>query len=302
LKFVIPVMALLFSGCGKPVEPLPPEGFTAHATLSANALTVGDPVTLTLTARHPEGSAVRFPTIGNGKETVVQDRSSDSRNIAPGILESEEVVRLTSFRVGDWPLITNAVVCTFTDGTEKTQDLPELVLHVQSTLSETNATKLSDIKDIVKPPLRLPSKLWVPLLVALLAIIAGLLTHAFLNKPRTILQMPPPAPPHVIARQALEALRSKPWKPEPFFTELSLILRTYLENRFNLNAPESTTEELGRTLPNEHKTRLLPFFGQADLVKFARADAEQDIMRAAFKTVEKFVYQTSQTSPTSQTS
>lgn len=290
----------LFSGCEKPAE-LPSGEFAIQANLSTNALTVGDPVTLTLTARHPTDSTVSFPNIGNGKETVVQARSSDRREIADGILESEEVYRLTSFRVGDWTVTTNPVVCTFADGTEASQALPEMILHVQSTLSETNATQLSDIKDIIKPPLRLSPKLWVPLLILLIVLIAVLLISRFLNKPRTILQIAPPEPPHVIARRALEALRSKPWKPEPFFTELSLIVRTYLENRFELNAPESTTEELSRTLSPEHKQQLMPFFEQSDLVKFANADAEQDIMRTAFSTVENFVNQTCQTDPTSQT-
>jgi hypothetical protein len=291
-------LAALLTGCEKPDEPLPPEGFAARATLSTNILMVGDPVTLTLTARHPSGSTIRFPNIGNSKETVVQNRSAESRKISKSILESEEVYRLTSFRTGDRLLITGTVVCVSANGEEKTQTLPGLILHVQSSLNATNAAKLSDIKDIIKPPLRLSPNLWVPLLMVLLALIAGLLTLAFLRKPRTILQMAPPEPPHIIARRALEALRSKPWKPEPFFTELSLILRSYLENRFNLNAPESTTEELSRTLPGEHKERLLPFFEQADLVKFARADAERDIMQTAFSTVEQFI---SQTSPTDQT-
>ncbi len=86
--------------------------------------------------------------------------------------------------------------------------------------------------------------------------------------------------------------------PEPFFTELTLILRTYLENRFDLNAPESTTEELTRTMAHDERLHLKEqqtlrhFLTQADLVKFARADAEKDVMRTAFSTVEDFVKQT----------
>ncbi len=290
---------LLLTGCGKPFEPLPPGGFTANAGLSTNTLFVGDPVTLTLTARHPENSTVLFPNIGNGKEISVRGRAAASRKISKTVLESEETYQLTSFRVGSWPLTTNPVVCTFSGSVQKTQALTGLVLQVQSSLNATNATKLSDIKDIVKPPLQLSRKLWVVLIIALLALIAGIATLLFLRKRHTVLQSSaPPQSPHILAWQALAALREKNWSPEPFFTELSLILRTYLENRFKLNAPESTTEELTRSMSADtrldikEQQTLQNFLTQADLVKFARAGAEQEVMQNAFTTVETFVEQT----------
>ena len=310
LKFGFAAVALLLAtGCEKAVPPLPAEGFIAQASLSTNVIHVGDPVTLTLTARHPTGSAIHFPDIasrlqeqssdaGNDKKIVVSGRASDNKTIAEGIQQTEETYRLTSFRTGDWTVSTNPVTCTFADGTEKSQALPELILHVQSLLNETNANKISDIKDIVKPPMHISPKLWVPLLIALLAIIAGVITLLFLRKPRTILQMAPPQPPQVIARQALAALKRKDWIPEPFFTELSLILRTYLENRFDINAPESTTEELTRSMSKDvrlnikEQQTLNHFLTQADMVKFARADAEKQVMETAFETVEHFVDQT----------
>lgn len=301
MKFRYPyllILLALLTGCGKPVEPLPPDGFAIHAALNANTLLVGDPVTLTLTAHHPAGSTISFPNIENGKEVTVRGRAFSNRELSKTVLESEEVYQLTSFRVGEWTIGTNPVVCTFSNGTQKAQSLPELVMHVQSSLNATNATQLSDIKDIIKPPLQIPHTLWIFLIIALLALIAGIATLIFMNKPHTILQMPPPQPPHIIARMALTALRGKPWSPEPFFTELSLILRTYLENRFSLNAPEFTTEELTRAMSSDTRLEfkeqqiLRNFMTQADLVKFARANAQQDVMQNAFATVEEFVEQT----------
>lgn len=290
---------LLLAGCGKPVEPLAPDSFSAQAVVSTNSVLVGDPVTLTMTARHPAGSTITFPNIGKDKEIAVRGRSQESKKLSDTVLETEESWKLTSFRVGDWTLTTNPVVCTWTNGTEKTQPLPELILHVQSSLSETNATKLSDIKDIVKPPLRISRTLLIVLAVALLALIAGVITLLLLRrKKQAALQAVPPLPPHVIAQRALDSLKSKVWNPEPFFTELSLILRSYLEDRFELNAPESTTEELTRSMAKDvrlgmkEQQTLRNFLTQADLVKFARAGAEKEVMQNAFTTVEEFVEQT----------
>jgi len=300
-EYVGVLLFVLLTGCGKPVDPLPANGFDAQAVLSTNTLHVGDSVTLTLSARHPAKSVVRFPTLGNGKKVVVRERSFDRKKRSEGRLESEEVIQLTSFRVGDWLLATNPVVCTAEDGSEKTVEFPPLVLHVESSLNSTNATQLSDIKGVVNPPLRIGRVAWVMLLIAGLAILAGLITLFFRRRKRIEIGFEEPiVPPHILAKNALADLRDQRWVPEPFFTELSLILRTYLENRFRLNAPESTTEELTRVMTRDDRLKiqeqqtLRTFLNQADLVKFARADAEKDVMRTAFDTVETFVDQTAE--------
>ncbi|HKL21358.1 MAG TPA: hypothetical protein VJ904_06100, partial [Tichowtungia sp.] len=241
---------------------------------------------------------VEFPDIGNRKQIVVRGVASETAVPAEGVLETEEIVRLTSLRTGNWIVTTNPVVCTFSDGTQKIQALPPLTLRVESTLTEENAGKLSDIKGPVSDLKRI---LWVTALIAAAALIAGLATLWFVKRPKAEAAPEPDIPPHIAARDALAGLKGEEWIPEPFFVKLSLILRTYLEDRFELNAPELTTEELTQKLSHKHKAALGTFFEQSDLVKFARADAQQEVMQTAFDTVEKFVDQTCQTNQTRQT-
>ena len=293
---VIAVALLLLTGCEEPT--LPPGGFGAQALLSTDTLLIGDAVTLTLTARHPTGSAVTFPIVGKGKEVVLRGRSAHTHELTKGILETEEIIQLTSYRTGNWSVHAEPAVCTFENGTEKAQALPPLILHIKSSLEDINTDELADIKDPVKPPWRMAQVLWVIGGIILIALLAGGLTRWFMRRPKALLSAEPVIPPHVAARNALSALRNTEWIPEPFFVQISLILRTYLEDRFDLNAPESTTEELAAKLncdpsltPQDQNT-LRNFFTQADLVKFARAGAEQEVMRTAFTTVETFVDQT----------
>ena len=83
-----------------------------------------------------------------------------------------------------------------------------------------------------------------------------------------------------------------------FYTELSLILRTYLEGRFRLNAPEETTEEIveemsrSTELSGLQRNILQDFMRQADIVKFAKGHPDRGTMEAAFGTTKQFVEET----------
>jgi hypothetical protein len=72
---------------------------------------------------------------------------------------------------------------------------------------------------------------------------------------------------------------------DAWFVELSAIVRTYLERRYDIRAPEQTTEEFlleaarGARLTSEHRGLLSSFLERCDRVKFAgyRPDAQESI-------------------------
>ncbi len=79
---------------------------------------------------------------------------------------------------------------------------------------------------------------------------------------------------------------------EQFYVEISSVIRQYLENRFEVRAPELTTDEFLQLaaaeseLSSEHQQLLAEFLNQADRVKFASgalssgAATDRDVVRS----------------------
>jgi len=113
----------------------------------------------------------------------------------------------------------------------------------------------------------------------------------------------PPIPPHVLALAALRELIAEDLvgrgERKAFYNRISAILREYIENRFQLRAPEQTTEEfldgLGRSgdaLAKTHKDLLADFLQHCDLVKFAAHHPEDKEVQATFDACKKFIVET----------
>ena len=115
---------------------------------------------------------------------------------------------------------------------------------------------------------------------------------------------PPPRPAHEIALEALRALATKDLiaqgQIEPFFVEITRIVRDYVEWAFGLRAPEQTTEEFLANITSapvvaRHREALEPFLIAADEVKFARATPGMSTIQRTFDTARDFILQTSST-------
>lgn len=114
------------------------------------------------------------------------------------------------------------------------------------TTASNAASTMDDIFEIkppVPPPL-LPS--WtVFLLAALVVLLLALVLTAFLMKQRRSEHNPrgQAVPPHLQALRNLQDALALLDNPEAFVMLVSNTVRTYLEARFQLRAPERTTEE-----------------------------------------------------------
>jgi hypothetical protein len=298
-------LLLLCTGCIESEEKdiWVPGELSFSISTSGGTILVGDPYKVTFTAIYPTNSVVDFPEVGREKDLVVLDRVWQEHPFTNGHTKTETVYTITSFRLGDHVICTNPVLYHH-EGITETNRPPDTTISVVTSLEENESGELADIKPIHKLPGRIPDWIWITLLVAAAAFLIGLVTSKLWKHRRQLIPVAPPIPPHILAFHALEALQQKGLleKDEcnPFYTELSLILRTYLEGRFLLNAPDETTEEIIEALSkspdlDEKQRKILQdFMRQADMVKFAKGHPDRRTMESAFATTQQFVEETKQ--------
>jgi len=163
-------------------------------------------------------------------------------------------------------------------------------------------TDIRDIKGLVPLP---QSYWWLWALLALVVLgVAAWLAFRWWQKRQQVapIRPPPILTPYDHAVRALRALLDDKLMErglvDEFYTRLSDIVRHYLEGRFQLHAPERTTEEFllevshDDSLAHEHKDLLGAFLQECDLVKFARFRPGSTDMKRAFDAAEKFVHDT----------
>ena len=157
----------------------------------------------------------------------------------------------------------------------------------------------SDIRPI-KPPVAVPDPwTWVFWLAGGLVTL-GLLVAILLLllKKRKRRAFVPPWPPHARARMKLEAALLLINDPRAFAIAVSDAVRMYLEERFQLRAPERTTEEFLRDLQKTsaltapQKESLGAFLDQCDLMKFARFEPTEAALRELHESALRLVHET----------
>ena len=160
--------------------------------------------------------------------------------------------------------------------------------------------ELKDLRDIYASPPRETEGSPLPWVLGGGLIVVALAVGVYRLKHRKAVT-PPPTPPHEIAYAALRRLVAldlvEKGEIELFFVYLSKILRDYVENRFEVMAPERTTEEFLQEAASHaalggHKTRLGRFLALCDQVKFARFEPDHATIQEAFDVVKQFLAET----------
>ncbi len=273
-----------------------------HAELTPTTINIGEPARLEVRAYHGAEERALIPNPGRGREIVVRRREDHTKEIDEELSATVSAFQLTSFRIGSHEISSEEV--RFIDaGAEKeiTRPFPEIFLEVESSVDEEDS-EYRDIHPALSWPQAITRRTAILTAAAILVITASIIIIRFLKKPRSILQTDPPVPPDEAAIRALRRLMSRNWiehgNVEPFYVELSAIVRRYIEERFDMRAAEQTTEEFIREasashiLDTEHRKLVQDFLAQADLVKFARHRPSPEDMKSAYKSAERLILET----------
>jgi hypothetical protein len=273
-----------------------------EAVLNTNTVRVGDRLTLDLTLRAPHGERIVVPDLTREPFVLVWD----TRNTGTTSNDTEHIQHLqivfSSFAPGEHRVATNPLVRIDASGAETTLPFPVVTFNVVSVLTNPPPA-LADLKPPADLPARFPLRsLLVGLALAAIALLLALAARLWLRSHHAAAPPARPVPPHEIALAALNALRSRGCiergEAEFFYVELSAIVRLYLEQRFNLHAPEQTTEEFIRTsseargLSSDHRQLTRDFLEQSDLVKFARFTPDAASMQNAWDAAARLVRET----------
>jgi hypothetical protein len=189
------------------------------------------------------------------------------------------------------------------NGTKASRNTQQIQLAVIT--PQIDSLSIRPIKDIIKEPVRIEDFYPIMMTVALIlffGFLAYFLYKRFSNKPVVEVYVAPPAA-HEVALEKLQVLKNKElWqqgKIKEYQSELTYIVREYLEERFEMQALESTTEEIvhelnEKDITEEHKVELTDMFRMADMVKFAKATPPVDIQSTLLNKAIQFVERTKQ--------
>ena len=187
-----------------------------------------------------------------------------------------------------------------------TANTNSLALVLPDPADATNAAASQEIPDIrgLKDVVDIPTGnewVWWLLAVAAGLVVGGVVAwfvRRRLARRSDELAPPPPPPPHVVAWERLQRALGLIHEAEQFCTEVSHIIRVYLEERFDLHAPDRTTEEFlielqsSKRLAVEHKQLLADFLGECDMVKFAKAEPPEQELRNLHEAASRLVGET----------
>jgi len=278
-----------------------------ETTVEPRSVTIGTPFRYTMTITADKDIELLIPQLaGQIADFQVLDFGDTPPREEGGRVVLERWYTLLTYTTGDLVMPGPSLQYRVAGGDLETVAAPDALVIVESLLDtgkKADAPPMEDVRDI-KGPVAVPRD-YRPLywlgggLLALGALVAAL--YQLINRRGRAAALPA-RPAHEVALEALGKLHAArllaAGRHEEFYVRLSAIVRTYLEMRFHLRAPEMTTEEFLQVAQRDpqltppQRSLLGTFLSEADLVKFARYVPAADDAERAYQAARDFVQST----------
>ena len=272
------------------------------AALDSSSILIGDQVKLHVYVDHNADIKVQgvdYSGLENLANVEILHTSSwDTLNKGDQYVIQQHLT-LTSFDSGYYQIPPLPVQYIDASGVLVSKNTNDLGLMVNTIFMPGDSIQLAPIKPIIEEPLKFQD--FLPYLggAAGLAVIGFLVYYFFFRpKPEGVLAPKPEVvrPPHEVALEKLAVLKAaKLWQQgevKEYHSELTYVIREYIEGRFKVPALESTTSEImrslrGTDLEEDLFNRLRELLQMADLVKFAKAKPAAEIHDQAMQEVNE---------------
>ncbi|MEO0873319.1 MAG: hypothetical protein AAFY48_01830 [Bacteroidota bacterium] len=274
--------------------------------LDSTIMLIGDQLGVSLSFFLPEGvaiSEIKYDEwAASGQAEILETSPLNTIKQGPPTLMEQRLL-LTTFDSGYHKFQPLEVVYV-QDGVRDTAYSSDLAMTV-ATIPVTRESQIRDNKDIIEEQINWLDALPYFIGLVLLGLLVLLGRQLFSKKKTTVVEPPPPPrPAHEIALEQLDYLEADAaWQRgeiKAFQSDLTFTLRSYLENRFEIQALEATTPEITRALAKQQLDEdgtIRSVLEIADMVKFAKAEPEMSAHPAALETVRNFVLTTREPDP-----
>lgn len=281
------------------VVPARSQQVTAEAQVDSTDYLVGDWITVHVKLFHPAGVTFQ-PLVGDtlGGYTVIGKYPLEDKD---GESSGRYVVSKYDSGTAVLPPITFLYTVPGDTALRSVATNP-VTLTIHTVVVDTAA----EIRDI-KPPLTIPytlAEVFLYIGIVILAAVLAVFAYRYWKKRRQkkpeVLPVSPPRPAHVVALEQLGLLKEKKlWQQgliKEYYSEVTEIIRLYIENRYHVRALEQTTDEILEgvkmfPLSANVLENLELMLRRADLVKFAKVvpgiPEHEEMMTVAYDIVDR---------------
>jgi len=241
-------------------------------------LTIGDPVTYTVTVEHSPDIRILSEIPAPSSDILEIKKIEDIHEKQKKKVITGRKFILTSYRLGEFILGPVTIKYQKEGQPEKSIPTNKLYLTVKSIAEGVPQEDIRDVKSVVPYKLHVGKLLWT-LLASMLLIVFYFLYRALHKKVNAFQPAPPPLTSEEEALLHLEELFESDLLKRGFikiyYLRLSEILRIYFEKRYKILSVELTTVETLRALRPQHLEtglyqKIQYVLEAADLAKFAK--------------------------------